>query len=109
VVEKSRTKRSREKRNPRKSEMRQQNAWSRNQKVDEAGARAPAPPPSAAAPSPPAAPPPPDGRADERRSWLCGSRDFIIAAGTRIWAPPLRAPVGSNRIDRSRSSAGGGG
>ena len=68
--------------------MRQQSAWSRNQKVPEAGASAPAPPPSAAARSPPAALPAPVGRADEGRSYLCGSSDFIIAAGTRIWLRP---------------------
>uniref|UniRef100_A0A0A9GEH2 Uncharacterized protein n=1 Tax=Arundo donax TaxID=35708 RepID=A0A0A9GEH2_ARUDO len=61
--------------------MKQQSAWSRNQNVDEAGARAPEPPPSAAAPStPPAAPDDRAVAADERRSPLCGSSDFIIAA-----------------------------
>lgn len=92
-VEKSRKKRNREKRKPRKSEIRQQNAWSRNQNVDAAGARPPAPP-SDAAPSPaPEAAPPPEDRvaAAERLSWLCGSSDFIIAADgsdRRRYPPP---------------------
>ena len=104
-------KRSREKRKPRKSEMRQQSACSRNQKVEEAGARGPFPPPSATAPSPPAAPPADDrtAAADERRSSLRGSSDFIVAAavaGSGGLPPP---PPGAKRINRSRSSAGRGG
>jgi hypothetical protein len=98
VVEKSMKKRSLEKRKPRKSEMRQQSAWSRNQKVEEAGAFVPAPPPSAADPSPPATPVAP--RADERRSPLCGSSDFIIAAVAGSGCP------GHNRIGRARRRVG---
>lgn len=101
MVEKSRKKRSLEKRNPRKSETRQQSAWRRNQNVDVAGARPPAPPSEPAPSAPPDPVPPPEDRAAEaaaadRRSWLCGSSDFIIAAARRIYSPSSAA-ADSNR------------